>query len=52
MAWRSSGDTNEELVRNLKRKFLPALFCADRSLLVSDRASIKSFSHAVNVILR
>ena len=52
MAWRSSGDTNEELVRNLKRKFLPALFCADRSLLVSDRASIKSFSHAVFIDCR
>lgn len=43
MAWRSSGDTNEELVRNLKRKSLPALFCADSSLLVSDRALDQKF---------
>ena len=39
MAWRSSGDTNEELVRNLKRKFMPALFYADWYFLVSDRVS-------------
>ena len=51
MAWRSSGDTNEELVRNLKRKFCPLCSVLIVLFFVSDRASIKSFSHAVNVIL-
>ena len=39
MAWRSSGDTNDELVRNLKREFT-------RTLCVTPAPGIKSFSHA------
>lgn len=39
MAWRSSGDTNDELVRNLKREFTP-------TLCVTPAPGIESFSHA------